>query len=190
MADITRGGGLMGWAVAALVVAGGCAPPEREPGDDGRPIGGEPTYAVAGRQIETQDGLYLLTFTPPENGNFAWPTYPGRTRMNVTVATGPGFADVLDDDGAGLDGDMPSYPLHLAFDAVTPPESAIGMAFFPDAWATRSDGTAWTVAVDFTTPGDWIMPITVADIEGHIDRVRVGFKVTGQPGQGKPVMFR
>ena len=184
MADITRGGGLMGWAVAALVVAGGCAPPESEPGDVDMPIGGEPTYAVAGRPIETDDGLYVLTFTPPANGNFAWPTYPGRTRMHVTVAAGPNFADVNDDD------DMPSYPLQLGFDPVTPPESAVGMSFFPDAWATRSDGTAWTVVVDFTVPGDWIMRITVADIDGHVDHVRVGFKVKGPPGQGKPVMFR
>lgn len=189
MADITRGGGLMGWAAVALVVAGGCAPPEREPGDVDTPIGGEPTYAVAGRPIETDDGMYLLTFTPPETGNFAWPTYPGRTRMNVTVAAGPSFAEE-DDEDVGFETDMPAYPLKLTFDAVTPPEAAIGASFFPEAWATRSDGTAWTVAVDFTAPGEWIMPITVADIEGHVDRARVGFKVKGEPGQGKPVMFR
>ncbi|WP_267681731.1 hypothetical protein [Nannocystis sp. SCPEA4] len=188
MASITRGGGLMGWAAAALVVAAGCAPPEgREPGE--RPGAEEPQQAAAGRPIETDDGLYLLTFTRPEGDNFPWPTNPGPTRMNVTVAAGPEFPSAEDKD-LGLDKATPAYPLKLDFDAVTPPESSIGMSFFPEAWATRSDGTAWTVRVDFTGPGEWVMPVTVADIDGHIDRVRVAFTVQGKPGEGKPVMFR
>ncbi|WAS92390.1 hypothetical protein [Nannocystis punicea] len=181
-------GGLMGWTVVALLVAGGCAPPESRPGQSGEP-GGMVNYVVAGRPIETDDGLYVLEFSPFSNSNFAWPSTPGRTRMSLEVRTGPGF--VVDDEDAAVDetaeAEMPTYPLMLTFDAAVPPASAIGHAFFPDVWPTRSDGTQWTVSVDFAAPGDWVLPITVADGDGHIDRVRATFRVVSQnPGQGRP----
>jgi hypothetical protein len=179
-------GGLMGWTVVALLVAAGCAPPESQSGQSGEP-GGMDNVVVAGRPIETDDGLYVLKFSPVPNSNFAWPSAPGHTRISPDVRTGPDF--VVDDDDAAVDetaaAGMPTLPLMLTFDAAVPPATASGKAFYPEAWPTTSDGTQWTVNVAFSGPGDWVLPITVADSAGHVDHVRVKFRVT-LPNVGRP----
>ncbi|PCC72425.1 hypothetical protein SAMN02745121_01602 [Nannocystis exedens] len=178
-------GGLMGSTVVAWLVAGGCAPPESQPGQD-RPDS-MVNFVVAGRPLETDDGLYLLEFSPFPGSNFAWPTTPGRTRIALDVRTGPGF--VVDDDDAAVDetaaAEMPIYPLMLTFDAVVPPASAIGQTFYPEAWPTNADGTQWTLELGFPAPGDWTLPITVADSDGRVDRVRATFRLVA-PDQGRP----
>ena len=179
-------GGLMGWTVVALLLAGGCAPPESSPGQSGEP-GGSVNFVVAGRPIETDDGLYVLEFSPFPNSNFAWPTAPGRTRISLDVRAGSGFvADDQDTAAAETAGaGMPTLPLMLTFDAAVPPATAIGKTFYPEAWPTNSDGTQWTLDLDFAAPGDWVLPITVADSAGHVDRVRVTFRVVS-PDDGRP----
>ena len=177
-------GGLVGWTVGALLVAGGCAPPESRPGPSGEP-GGPVNFVVAGRPIETDDGLYVLEFSPFPS--FAWPSIPGRTRISLDVRTGSGF--VVDDQDAAVDetaeAGMPTLPLMLTFDAVVPPATAIGKTFYPEAWPTNADGTQWTLNLDFSAPGDWVMPITVADSAGHVDHVRATFRVT-LADEGRP----
>lgn len=174
-------GGLMGCTIAGLLMTGGCAPPT-EPAP-----GGEPDmsvqYVVAGRPIETDEGLYVLEFSPFPNSNFAWPSVPGRTRVALDVRTGPEFMD--DDDESTME--TPTYPLMLTFEAVDPPTGATASAFFPEGWPTNSEGTQWTLALDLSEPGDWVLPISVADGDGHIDRVRVTFRVVAPtPPDGRP----
>ncbi|WP_434423223.1 hypothetical protein [Nannocystis pusilla] len=174
-------GGLMGWTVVALVIAGGCAPPESQPGQSGEPDG-MVNFVVAGRPIETDDGLYVLEFSPFPNENFVWPSAPGRTRLYLNVRAGPGFDANVDETA---EAEMPTLPLMLTFDAAVTPATAIGQSFYPEAWPNNADGTQWTLGVAFSAPGDWILPITVADSDGHVDRVRVTFRVI-TPGGGRP----
>lgn len=151
-------------AVAAIVATAACTPEE-----DPNP------YVEIDTPIATDNGQFSISLRAAEGR--AWPRYVGPTALAANVEVGP---DPPPYDPK-FNGDVLKPPFTLTLE---PPWNVLDEAITDltaKTWPITPDGFKWMVAVDFTTPGDWVFPLTVRDALGRKDRAEIVFHIEPKP---------
>jgi hypothetical protein len=142
-------------AVAAIVATAACTPEE-----DPSP------YVDVDTPIATDNGQFSISLRAAEGR--AWPRYVGPTAFAANIEDGR-LPDELKPP-ITLDVERPWNVLDEAITDLT-----------ARTWPVTPDGFKWMVAVDFTAPGDWVIPLTVRDALGRKDRAEIVFHIEPKP---------
>ncbi|MCY1004662.1 hypothetical protein OV079_03570 [Nannocystis pusilla] len=151
-------------AVAAIVATAACTPEE-----DPNP------YVEVDTPIATDNGQFSISLRAAEGR--AWPRYVGPTALAANIEVGPDPPH----PSPQLHGDVLEPPLTLTLE---PPWNVLDEAITDltaRTWPITPDGFKWMVSVDFTTPGDWVFPLTVRDARGRKDRAEIVFHIEPKP---------
>ncbi|MDC0723444.1 hypothetical protein [Nannocystis bainbridge] len=146
--------------VAAVVTAGACTPEE-----DPSP------YVEIDTPIATDNGQFSIALRAAEGR--AWPDYVGPTALAADIEVGP---DPVPDDPQ-FNGDVPQPPFTLALAPGWRARHESEAALAAEAWPVTPDGFKWMVSLEFTTPGDWVLPLTVSDALGREDHAELVFHI-------------
>jgi hypothetical protein len=134
----------------------------------------EPEFVEAYSPIPTELGWFMLELVPTHAD--AWPKYAGPTELAIHIDAGP---DPLPPDpefsGAGADY-LP--PLTLTFGQAHLWEGPGGPENLTAApRPVKQDGSQWMTVFNFTSRGNWIVPVTITDAADRSDTVQLVFHI-------------
>ncbi|PCC74241.1 hypothetical protein SAMN02745121_04344 [Nannocystis exedens] len=156
-------------ALSSSVVAAALAVAACTPEEDPNP------YVDADTPIATDHGQFSLSFRAAEGR--AWPRFMGPTALAAVVEVGP---DPVPDD-PHFNGDVPQPPFTLTLEPPWHVSDEAITDLTAKTWPVTPDGFKWLVAVDFTAPGDWVVPLTVRDALGRTDGAELVFHIEPKP---------